>query len=279
MKLFYKSSDGTIFDLMDGDITCDTPETLLKRKWKYKTVSAVNGFSKIKSFYKETEEYQLTISLLCDNKAEFNKLTEKLLMSFEKDITTMQPGRIYWNDYYKEVFCIITEPSDFEEYLESVEQKLTLLCLYDYWIKDSTVNFSSGTEIDFNFNADFPFEFGNFEFMPTEYLSVLDTQSNDESHFKILFFGPCSNPYITIGGNEYRLKNCALSDGEYIVIDSKSRTIYKYSKSGEKENILHLRFNNRIFDKLPAGKSKVTKPNDLQVQVTAYTERSEPVWI
>ena len=48
MKLYYKCSDGTVFDFLDGDITCESPETLVKRKWKYKTISAVNGFSRIK---------------------------------------------------------------------------------------------------------------------------------------------------------------------------------------------------------------------------------------
>ena len=51
MNLYYKCSDGTVFDLMDGDITCESPETLVKRKWKYKTVSAVNGFNSINHFY------------------------------------------------------------------------------------------------------------------------------------------------------------------------------------------------------------------------------------
>lgn len=279
MNLYYKCSDGTVFDLMDGDITCESPETLVKRKWKYKSVSAVNGFNRIKQFYKELEELPLKISVLTDTEAEFNDLMMRLSLCFDKDIQTLKPGRIYWNGWYKEVFCIISEPSNFEDYLASIDQKLTLLCLYDYWIKEKKTIFSSDISTEYNLNADYPYEFGDFEYMPTDYINALDSDSVTESHFELIFFGPCSNPYAIIGDNDYRLKNCQLADGEYIVINSKNRTIQKHLTSGENENVFYLRNDNDIFKKLPAGKSIVTKSADTEIQITNYIERGEPIWI
>lgn len=279
MNLYYKCSDGTVFDLMDGDITCESPESLVKRKWKYKTVSAVNGFNRIKQFYKESEELPLKISVLTDTEAEFNDLMMRLSLCFDKDIQTLKPGRIYWNGWYREVFCIISEPSNFEDYLASIEQKLTLLCLYDYWIKEKKTIFSSDISTEFNLNADYPYEFGDFEYMPTDYINALDSDSVTESHFELIFFGPCSNPYVIIGDNDYRLKNCQLADGEYIVINSKNRTIQKHLTSGENENVFYLRNDNDIFKKIPAGKSIVTKSANTEIQITNYIERGEPIWI
>lgn len=110
-------------------------------------------------------------------------------------------------------------------------------------------------------------------------LSTVHHNQYVRSHFELIFFGPCSNPYVIIGDNDYRLKNCQLADGEYIVINSKNRTIQKHLTSGENENVFYLRNDNEIFRKLPAGKSIVTKSADTEIQITNYIERGEPIWI
>ena len=45
---------------------------------------------------------------------------------------------------------------------------------------------------------------------------------------------------VTIGGVSY-LVNAILEEGEYLVIDSRSRTIIKVKKDGEQENLLETR--------------------------------------
>lgn len=279
MNLFYECSDGTRFDLIDGDISCEKPETLLKRAWKYKTVSCINSFTKIKQFYKEAVELPLTISIMCDTEGQFNTLMEKLLDCFEKDISSKTPGKIYWNDYYKEVFIFASEPSEFEEYFAAVKQKLTLLSLYDYWIKENSFNYSSGNKVDFSQNADFPYEFGDFDYMPTDVIDVINIDGNLSVNFDLTFWGACANPYVIIGGNEYRINNIELADGEYITVSSKTRTVTKHNIDGSTENIFHLRDSNKIFTPLPRGKSIINRKSETQLSITTYTEKGEPVWI
>lgn len=279
MNLYYECSDGTRFDLINGDISCEKPETLLKRSWKYKTVSCINSFTKIKQFYKEAVELPLTISIMCDTEKQFNALMEKLLNCFEKDISAKNPGKIYWNEFYKEVFVIASEPSEFEEYLAAVDQKLTLLSLYDYWIKESTFNYSVGNKVEFSQISDFPYDFGCFDFMPTDVIDIIEIDSSIPVNFELTFWGHCSNPYIIVNDTEYRINNIELTDGEYITINSKHRTITKVNIDGSSENIFHLRENNRIFTPLPPGKSIITRSNEVQTTITTYTERGEPIWI
>lgn len=279
MRLLYECSDGTQFDLIDGDISCENPETLLKRSWKYKTVSCINSFTKIKQFYKEAVELPLTISIMCDTENQFNALMEKLLNCFEKDIASKTPGRIYWNDYYKEVFIFASEPSEFEEYFAAVDQKLTLLSLYDYWIKENHYNYSGEKKVEFSQNSDFPYEFGNFDFMPTEIIDVINIDGALSVNFELTFWGPCANPYVIIGGNEYRINNIELDDGEYITVNSQSRTVTKYNIDGSTENIFHLRESNKIFTPLSPGKSILTQKSEMQISITTYIERGEPIWI
>lgn len=279
MNLFYECSNGTKFDLIDDKITCEKPETLLKRKWKYKSVSFINDFNKIKQFYKEATELPLTISIICESKDEFNQLMKKLLDCFEKDISDKKPGRIYWNDYYKEVFVIDSEPSEFEEYLEAVDEKLTLLVLYDYWIKEESFNYLSSNKVEFSQNSDFPYEFGEFDFLPTDVIDVIEFDNSSPVNFELTFWGPCVNPYIIVNGNEYRINNVELTDGEYIIVNSKMKTITKHSIDGSESNIFNLRDSNNIFTLLPPGKSIITRQNDAQISIKLFIEKGEPIWI
>lgn len=106
MTLYYESADKTIINFMGGDIYAQEPETLTESEWKYTTISGVNGISKIKRFYKDAKAYNLTLDIMSDTREEFNELMANMHTVFDRDVQAMKPGRIWWNNFYKEVFVI-----------------------------------------------------------------------------------------------------------------------------------------------------------------------------
>lgn len=99
-----------------------------------------------------------------------------------------------------------------------------------------------------------------------------------ETDFRMLIYGPCTEPKIWIGDHLYHMA-ATLYDSEYIVIDSRKRTIVKYARNGVQENLFNKRDKeNYIFKKIPNGKSAVKWNATFPFDVILFQERSEPPW-
>lgn len=280
MVLYYQCSDGTKIDFMNNKVTAQSPETLLEQKWGYKTISGVNGLGRVKSFYKDATERKLTLDILADDRIEFNAIMENLHKHFELDVRRLTPGRIYWNDYYKECFIFETSPSDFDENFESVVQNLTVLSVYDYWIKETVFNYKESSTDNESVGLDFPFDYSGFDYMLSETIEVLKNDCINAANFELIFFGPCSNPSVIINGHEYELIDLELEEGEYAKVNSLTKKIKKLSAIGEEENIFHLRnTDSYIFEPIAAGTVSVVRAKNLHIAITMFDERGEPIWI
>lgn len=280
MNLYYQSSDGTKIDFNDDKITAIQPETLLSQKWDFKTISGVNGIGKVKSFFKDATERKLALDILADDRNDFNSIMENLHKHFELDIRCLKPGRIYWNDYYKECFVFETSPSDFDENFESVIQNLTILSVYDYWVKETVFNYHESNTNEENVGIDYPFDFEAFDYMPSETIEVLKNDCINAANFELIFFGPCSNPSVIINGHEYELIDLELEEGEYAKINSLNKKIIKFSAIGEEKNIFNLRNKDSyIFEPIAAGTVSVVRAKNMQISITVFDERGEPIWI
>ena len=135
MTLFYEGSDGTVINLMGEGVYAQEPETLIKNEWKYSTISGVNGVGRVKRFYKDAKESPLTLGIMAEDKEQFDEIMFRIHKTFDRDIRRMKPGKLWWGDFYKEVFAVITTYSEFEELFESIDQKVNFLSVYDYWVR------------------------------------------------------------------------------------------------------------------------------------------------
>lgn len=110
-------------------------------------------------------------------------------------------------------------------------------------------------------------------------IGKLDNDHFAGSDFKIIVYGPCTHPEIRIGENIYRV-SATLSDGEYMVIDSRNRTVVKYAINGIVENKFNSRDKeNNVFKKIPPGKNSVKWNAQYPFDVILFQERSMPKWI
>lgn len=284
MTLYYESADKTIINFMGGDIYAQEPETLTESEWKYTTISGVNGISKIKRFYKDAKAYNLTLDIMSDTREEFNELMANMHTVFDRDVQAMKPGRIWWNNFYKEAFVISMTNTEFDELFESVTRKLTILSLYPYWIKTNTYQFmklsSEVGNLDYGMDGFYDgFDYGGYDYGQSENIERIPVNVIKSANFELIFYGPASQPSVTIGDHRYGL-DIKLAAGEYATVNSISKKIKKYDQYGREENVFHARDrDSNIFEKLPAGSLPILRQKDLLFDVTVYDERGEPEWI
>ena len=279
MEIYYEGSDGTVIDFTKAPYYTPEPESLLTNSWEYNTISGANGLGRVKRFYKDTQEMQLLLSITEDGPEAFNEAMYKLHRTFDRDVRRLKPGKIWWNGFYKEAFAVIQSNEEFDDILESVEQTVTFISVYPYWVRKRTITLvpindqASGTGLDYD-DFDFEHDYG----MDTA-IEIINNDCIDAANFEIRFYGPCVNPAITIGSHVYEILD-TISAGETATINSLTKKVMKYSSTGEETNIFHLRGrDDYVFKPIEEGRQAIGRNKSLRIDVTIFDERGEPVWI
>lgn len=276
MELYYEASDGTKMNLMKNGIYAQDPENLTENTWQYTTISGVNGLAKIKRFYKDVQTHKLTLSIMADDAKQFDEIMYSMQRMFEKDVRSLRPGRIWWNDFYKEGFVFSTANSDYEEMFESVEHDIEFISVNPYWTKETKYRYMPQAE-----QAgvlDYPRDYG-YDYDQSNIIEILNNDCIGEANFEITFYGPSVDPITIIAGNTYAL-DTTLKQGEYATVNSITKKIRQYNINGEMTNIFDRRDREHyIFTKIPEGTTTVTRSKDTQMDITLYDERGEPNWI
>lgn len=277
MELYYENSKGEKINLMENGIYAQNPENLVESEWKYNTISNINGVGRIKNFYKEIQEVSLTLSIMADTKEEYNEILERLHRITEYDVRKNTPGRLWWNDFYKNVNCYATSYDDFDELFECVEKEIKFVSTEPMWIREISFSFHEAAE-SVQEGGDYDFDY-DFDYIASTDNTYFENESIAETNFEITIYGPCDDPEIVVGGNRYILY-ISLQENEYAKINSKTRKIIKVSQYGETENVFHFRDrDNNIFEKIPDGENHVSWSPKNGFDLKIYDERGEPVWI
>ena len=278
MQLYYEGSDGSIIDFMSDPLSAQSPETLTANHWSYSTISGVNGIGRVKRFYKDTQEASLTVSVMTDTPEEFNEVMYRIHRIFERDIRRLQPGKLWWNGFYKEVFAVETSQDEFEELFEAVEKSISFISVYPYWVKKTTYQYLDLSNDDDD-GLDYNMDYDDFDYQREELIEVIENDCIDKANFELRFYGPCNNPAATIGGHVYELL-LDLDDGEYVIVNSLTKKITQTDAYGGIENVFHLRSRESyIFEPIPEGANTVLRSKDLKMDITIFDERGEPEWI
>lgn len=98
------------------------------------------------------------------------------------------------------------------------------------------------------------------------------------SEFQMIVYGPCTNPYILINGHAYAVYT-DLEAGEYLIIDSRDSTVYKYLSNGTVENLFHDRgLADSVFEPIPSGLLRINWSGAFGFDLTLFLERREARW-
>lgn len=268
-KLIYKNHMNEVITFGENGIYVNSND-LHDFAWNY---AAKNN--RISEFKKGIVKKTIPVVIHCSSEEEGIRIKNRLFECAEKDVLTMQYGKIIFGDYY--LNCYITE-SKKSDYLISgnhLRTSLTVVTDLPSWIKETTTTFGYGQEEegkDLDFNSDFPYDYAS---------NLLGISLNNtgfiESNFRMVIYGACENPEVIIAGHSYQV-NVTIESNEYLTIDSVEKTIVLTHTDGTKENCFNKR--NResyIFEKIPSGVSGVSSGH-FKFDITLLEERSEPKW-
>lgn len=272
-QLKYKNHVNEVFEFGKDGIFVDTNE-LHDYEW-----TVTQKGNRISAMNRSVSKRKLPVVIICKTEEQGIQARNKLLEVVEKDVLAMQHGKIIIGDYYFKCFVTKSQKKDYLLSKRHMKITLTLTTDFPYWVKESTVSFGSGqTEsTEGNTNLDFFFDF------PFDYSSGLNIKDVNNTgfvgtDFKIIFYGPCENPAVYIGGHKYGV-NCAVGAGEYLTIDSVAKKIFLKSIDGKTTNKFNARNRDSyVFEKIQPGRNTVSWEGDFGFDITLLEERSEPRW-
>lgn len=273
--IYYVNSNNEKIDLLEPPYMLQTGE-LFGSKWNYESKQRLGGGGKITNIRKDLEERTLTLSIVNYGVENYEEAIDYLHEVTDIDVLKKTPGRLHVGDMYLNCYVTASEKSEWEPEAGYIDVSLTLAVEYPMWVGENPYTFHSfGVSSTNNkrYPRRYPYRYANG--MNSTYI-INPHFAN--SNFKLIIYGPVVNPMVTIGGVSY-LVNAILEEGEYLVIDSRSRTIIKVKKNGEQENLYHNRQKGRnFFRKVAPGRQPISWTGKFNFDLIIYEERGEPKW-
>lgn len=232
-------------------------------------------------------EKAIPLIICCNSEDEGVAVKNRLLEITEKDVLSLQHGRIIIGDYYLKCYITGSKKSNYLLNKKYLETTLTVATEYPQWIKETLTSFlingdvlsdtieeSKSGKRNLDFQVDFP-----YDYMSEMKGKTLNNTGFVGVNFRLTIYGAVVNPVIYISGHCYQV-NCHIEENEYLTIDSMAKTILLTKSDGTIENRFHQR--NResyIFEKIPAGANVVAWDKTFGFDIVMFEERSEPKWI
>lgn len=239
--------------------------------------STTSKNNRITGFNRGIVAKTVPVVIKCISEEEGTRIRNMLFEYAEKDVLSMQYGKISIGDYYLKCYVTDSKKTDYLADKSLMKVSLGISTDLPYWIKETKNIFrplkesKTGKNLDFNF--DFPFDFYN----GMSNMTLLNEAITD-ADFEMIVYGKCENPEIMIDGQKY-IVHCQLGSGEYLVINSLTKKIYKVKNDGEKVNQYHLQDTDwYIFQKISSGKHTVSWSGLFGFDITLFERRSEPKW-
>lgn len=275
--IYYENSNKIKLNLDEWPVVVEDITTLFGKEWKYEATENVNANrKKLERFYRTGISKKITLQIYADTKAEFDGIMDRLNEISDTDIIEQKPGKLWVGDYYLECYITELDPKDYDDIFYTVDVDATIEAFTPYWINKSTHTFHS-YGITSNYNKRYP---GRYPYRYANGLTnnYIVNPNYTPSNFQMIIYGPVVNPQITVGVNTY-LVNIVLEEGEYLLIDSRNKTITKFLKNGEKVNAYHNRQKGKeFFEKIRTGRQMVQWTGKFNFDITVIEERSIPKW-
>lgn len=269
----YINSEGKEYKFYDARVRA-TSGNFHKHAWTPETSKRKIG-EIVQGFEKDAAEYEITFTVrgaLEDRKTFLDEMQD----AFETDVLLERPGRIYFGDYYIDGFVTSSETKTSDIAVYYSQNKVKLYCPRPIWTKENPYTFHS-YGVSSSDNKRYP---GRYPFRYANGMNNTHVQNPHftDANFTLVIYGPVVNPQVIIEDKSY-LVNIVLEQGERLEIDSRTRTVIKIAKNGERVNAFHNREKGKtFFKKIPPGRQKVVWSGKFDWDLVIYEERSEPRW-
>ena len=244
--------------LNSSDVSCSVTDLM---KWAYDTDDS-NG--RVRGFELGVE--RVTVPVAAVNRSKSSEVYACVM----EDRRAVRPGRLYVGDWY--VVCYVTGASFKSWWSSPIRMDLELTVEQHRWHRDTTeVITSRGDAAGLDFAYDFAYDYGY-----TSSSVVVEDAGYDAADLTIRFYGPCVDPYATVGTNTYSV-SASLGEGDYLTVSTADKTVVLTRYDGDVENAFpgiegeyFVGSGSYIFEMLPPGVHAVVWGGsyDLDVVVT-----------
>ena len=270
MILYYTSSNGNSYNLKVGHLRMRTAD-FHTYVWNPQAVAQQYGERPYR-FDKPALMYSAVLSVFgtMDEKRTYLNL---LHAAFDHDIYNMTPGKITHGEYEIECYIIMSNT-----YYESpfIYNELTIYCPYPSWKVAKTYKLRQADEKTYQY-LDYQFDYSyDFKAKLPGY-EVVVNGSEAPAQYKMVIYGPATNPIISVDGISIGASVTIGSD-ERIEISSVEKTVIQYGIV--EKNIFNKRIkDNSMFERIKPGPHSILWSGVFNADFTLYEERSEPLWI
>lgn len=270
-QLKYKNHLNEVFDFGKEGIYVNTSD-LRDYEWQVGTKG-----NRISSLTYGVCTKTLPIVILCESEEAGTAARNRLFEVCEKDVLAFEQGQIILDGYSFRCFVTKSSKSDYMTSKRYMSVTLTLSSDCPVWTRESTYTFAPVEQtsefLDYHQDLDFPYDYFN-----PYTAQVLPHDGFTDANFRLIIYGACSNPAVTIGGHTYKV-NCTVEANQYLTVDSMTKKIFITKNDGSTVNVFNSR--NRedyVFRKISAGSNDVTWNNQFSFDIVLIEERSEPKW-
>lgn len=276
MPLKYTNGQGTTLDLSTWPYVIQS-ENLFDYAWNYdaKTTGRRGGI--VTNINRPVTSKEVELAIHAASEAEFVAALNTFFETTEKDVLANKPGRLSLpNGEYLSGYFTGGKNTRWSQGIRTNIKGLTFVSSYPFWCLDVEQQFrgNEGESSGYQW-LDYSYDYA-YDYTPPSIGAYLRNDHFAECDFEMRIYGPATNPSVEIGGQVYAA-NVTIGSNEFLIINSRDKTVTRYKQNGERVN----EFNNRhsgIFTPMPPGASFVQKGDVAQVDVVLFQERSEPKW-
>ena len=242
-------------------------------KWSYD--------KELTRFNRDTVTKTLEV-ILVGSKEEADKAKNALYEIIEKDVLAMKKGTFKVGDYEMSAFVYGSKKTNYLTSKRLMIVELAVVTDTPQWKTQKDFKFTANTELEvieygrnYTEKREFPYGYSH-----SQLNARVDNDSFFECGFRMVIYGPVTNPTITIGDNIYRV-DVTVSTGEYleIISDGTTKTITLHRTGNVKEDCFAKRYKKQsVFAKIKTGVNQVDWDNTFAFDLTLLVERSEPKW-
>ena len=232
---------------------------------------------RISSIAYTTTTKKLVAVIKCSTETEGIATRNKLLEITEKDVLTLQYGKIVIGNYYMKCYVTASAKSNYLINKQYMVATLTITTDVPYWIKETVFNFTKQDDESTGNGLDYPFDYP-FDYHSSIANKAIKNTGFIPTNFRMMINGACINPAVYVGGHLYQV-NATVEEGQYLTIDSVNKTVILTANDGTETNLFNSRNKESyVFEKIPAGQNAVSWTGNFNFSIVLLEERSEPKW-
>lgn len=232
--------------------------------------------NKITSFDTTTREFALRAFTRYGSLEERNELVD--IVSYDTYVCT--PGKLYAGDSYLECYIYGFDSDWWQLGDDNFAVDLKIISDSPAWIREHTISLMAG-EVSTTGGLDYPHDYPHNFQVPAGSSAVVKNPFMLPAKVDIAFSGPCSSPYVIIGGNRYQVDATANRDELILVKGFGQKSITLREVDGDTKNIFsygHREQGANIFAEIPPGINYASWPSSYNIELTLYEERRVPWW-